>query len=112
MLIVVGAILSLVLGGLAGVLWGGAAGFAAGCFGLIATAIQWVADRLLIGRREAQLQEFVKRWATGMALRVGGVVLLVVAVLVDRTLFPPLAAAMGYVGVLIPLLFLELKRLT
>jgi hypothetical protein len=44
-----------------------------------------------------------------MGLRVGGVVVFLVAVLVDRELFPPVPTALGFLGVLIPLLFAELR---
>jgi hypothetical protein len=37
------------------------------------------------------------------------VLLFLVAVLVDRRLFPPLPTALGYLGVVIPLLFLETR---
>lgn len=51
----------------------------------------------------------MKRFAIGMGLRFGGIVLFLVAVLVDRTLFPPLPAAFGYLGVIVPLLLAEKK---
>jgi hypothetical protein len=44
-----------------------------------------------------------------MMLRLGGVVLMGAAVVWDRTLFPPLPTAIGFLGVLIPLLFLEVR---
>ena len=53
----------------------------------------------------------MRRWAMGMGLRLGGIVLFVVAVVADRALFPPVPSAAGYLGVLIPLLFLEARLL-
>jgi hypothetical protein len=44
-----------------------------------------------------------------MGLRLGGVVLLMVAVVVRRDLFDPLPTALGFLGVLIPLLFFEAR---
>ena len=61
--------------------------------------------------RDAPFSEFVSRWGWGMALRFGGVVVFLVAVLIDRELFPPLPTAFAYLGVLIPLLFMELRFL-
>jgi hypothetical protein len=37
------------------------------------------------------------------------VVLVVVAILVDRARFDPLSTAFGYLGVVVPLLFLEVR---
>jgi hypothetical protein len=53
--------------------------------------------------------EFFKGVGIGMALRLGGVVLMLVAVLIDRGRFPPLPTALAYVGVLIPLLLFEAR---
>jgi hypothetical protein len=50
------------------------------------------------------------KWAAGMGLRLIGVAVLPVAVAVDRERFPPLAAALGYLLVLVPLLFYEIRR--
>jgi hypothetical protein len=80
-------------------------------FGLVATLIQVVATRRILGRRSAPPAEFMKQWGVGMGLRLGGVVLLVIAALIDRTLFPPLPAALGFLGVLIPLMVLEVRLL-
>ncbi len=79
----------------------------AGAFGLVAVAIQATATRLVL-RRPDDGAGLVRRWMAGMGLRVAGIVLIVVAALVDPVRFPPLAAAAGFLGVLIPLLALEL----
>jgi len=103
--------LTVILGVIAGLIWGWPGAFAAAAFGLVATVIQVVATRRVLDRRSAAVAEFFKQWGIGMGLRVAGVVLLVAAVLIDRTLFPPLPAALGFLGVLIPLLALEVKVL-
>jgi hypothetical protein len=104
---------SLVL--VAAVLGGGFAGapgaLAAGLFGLLAAAIQLLAGRLMTGARNATLPQFMKRWGAGMALRLLGVILVGVVVWLNPKALPPVPAALGYVGVLIPLLFLEAKRI-
>ncbi|MSR07159.1 MAG: hypothetical protein EXR93_08860 [Gemmatimonadetes bacterium] len=89
--------------------WGPPAVVPAVSFGLLATGIQVVAVWSLKKGLNAPYAELMKRWAVGLGLRMGGVVLFVVAVLVDRALFPPLPAAFGYLGVVVPLLFAETK---
>ncbi len=49
------------------------------------------------------------RWGMGMGLRLLGVMLFAAAVLANRELFPPLPTAFGYLGVLLPLLFMEAR---
>jgi hypothetical protein len=44
-----------------------------------------------------------------MLLRGLGVALVAVAVTLDRSLFPPLPTAFAFLGVLVPLLFLEVR---
>ena len=79
-------------------------------FGLLATTIQYVASREAAKvPREAQFAEFAKGWAAGMGLRVLGVVVLAVVCSVWPELFPAIGAAIGYLGVLLPLLFLETR---
>ncbi|HEX6643484.1 MAG TPA: hypothetical protein VF037_02345 [Gemmatimonadales bacterium] len=78
-------------------------------FGGLATVIQLVAGRLVRARLDAPIAEFGKRWAAGMALRLGGVVLVAVAAAAAPALFPPLPTAFGFLGVLIPLLFMEMR---
>lgn len=78
--------------------------------GGVATTIELVAVRAL---RRAPLDrgtaEFFKAVGVGMALRLLGVVVFAGLVLWDRGRFLPLATGLGYVGVLIPLLFLEVR---
>lgn len=80
-------------------------------FGGLATGIQVVAVAVVRPVMGAEFQKFMKRWAVGMALRIGGVVLFAAAVIADRTLFPPIPSAIGYLGVLVPLLFTETRFL-
>ncbi len=97
-----------------GIFWwrmGAAAAIASLMFGMVAIAIQVVAVGLAKPVVTAPYAVFLTRWAAGMGLRIGGVVLFAVAVLVDAERFPPLPAAFGYLGVLIPLLFMETKFL-
>jgi hypothetical protein len=88
--------------------WRGAV--SAGTFGLLATAIQLLAARSMQGRADAPLREFARGWAGGMGLRMLGVVLVGVVIWLDSARFPALPAAMGFLGVLVPLLFLEARQ--
>jgi hypothetical protein len=89
--------------------WGAAAVLPGVVFGLLATLIQLAAVRALGRRMHGSTTEFFKGFGVGMMLRMGGVILFVIAVLVDRDRFPPLPTAFGYLGVLVPLLFLEAR---
>lgn len=105
----IGVLLTILVTGIMYRVWG-AAGLVPGVvFGLLATGIQVIAvGQLRIGLA-GKYEELMKRFAIGMGLRFGGIVLFLVAVLADRTLFPPLPAAFGYLGVIVPLLLAEKK---
>ena len=109
MLGAVGVVLSAVLGGVAWGVWGRAGAVGALAFGLLATAIQLAAMRLMRGSREARFDAFLAKWGAGMGLRMLGILVFMLAVSLRRDLFPPLASAMGFLGVLIPLLALEIR---
>jgi hypothetical protein len=80
-------------------------------FGGLATAIQLVAVLVVKPVMSAPLRDMMLRWGVGMGLRLLGVVLFAVAVLIRSDIFPALPSAFGYIGVLIPLLFLEIRLL-
>ncbi len=84
---------------------------AGGVFGAVATAIQVVAMGV-VGPKIGQgdFRGLLLRWAAGTGLRVLGVVLVVVMATVDEGRFPPLPTALGYLAVLVPLLFFEVRR--
>lgn len=89
-------------------LWGGrGAGVGGGC----AVAAQFAAVALLRPAMDAPQQVFMARWFAGMGVRalVLGVVLAVAAT--HRTALPLVETTLGYVGVLLPLLFLETRFL-
>ncbi len=91
--------------------WGGGALLAVGALGLLATAIQLLAVRWLRPALGAPFALLLKRWGMGMGLRFGGLVAFAALVALDRERFPPVPSALGYVGVLIPLLFMETRLL-
>ncbi len=107
----VGVGLTALVATLAWLVWGPGALFAAAWFGLLATALQLVAVAVLRPALGGPFLRLVKRWGIGMGLRLVGVVLFAALVLVNRELFPPLPSALGYVGVVVPLLFLETRFL-
>ena len=93
---------------IAAVLLGGrGAGVGGGC----AVVAQLAAVALLRPAMDAPQQVFMARWFAGMGVRalVLGAVLAVAAT--HRTAFPLLETTLGYVGVLLPLLFLETRFL-
>jgi len=105
-----GLLLTAAVAGCCGLAWGEAGARAALGFGLLATAIQLVALRLMRGQQAARFDAFLLRWGAGMGLRLVGVVVFMLVVSVWRDVVPPLPAAIGFLGVLLPLLVLELRR--
>jgi len=88
------------LGG-AGAAMGGATGLAA----------QVWAVALLRPKMGAPTAEFMGRWLGGMAIRLLALAALMVWSGTHRVALPPLGAAGGFLGVLLPLLFLETRFL-
>ena len=104
----------LVLAGLGAVLVVVAAGMggrAAAIGGLAALASQLGAVALLRPAMRAPQPLFMARWFSGMGIRalaLGGVLAIAAT---HRAALPPLPAALGFLGVLLPLLFLETRFL-
>ena len=78
-------------------------------FGGLATGIQLAAVLVVKPAMGGPIKPLMIRWGVGMGLRLVGVVLFVVAVLWSRDIFPPLPTAFAYLGVLVPLLFTEIR---
>ena len=91
--------------------WGRPALVPATGFGILALAIEVVSVAVLRPVMAQSLGRVMARRGIGMALRLMGIVVFVLAVVTDRELFPPLPSAFGYLGVLVPLLFMEPKFL-
>lgn len=80
-------------------------------FGLVAAALQTAAVAVAAPRlAERDYHGLLGKWALGAGIRLVGVVLIPVAVTIDRNTFPPLAAGLGYLAVLVPLFFFEIRR--
>jgi hypothetical protein len=86
-------------------------GKAAGIGGVVAVAAQTAAVALLRPAMRASQDRFLGRWLGGMAVRALAVGSLIAYAALHRTALDPLAASLGCLGVLLPLLFLETKFL-
>ncbi|HET9707793.1 MAG TPA: hypothetical protein VFP39_05775 [Gemmatimonadales bacterium] len=97
----------LILVGVAALIGGRGAGIGGGC----AILAQLAAVALLRPAMDAPQQVFMARWYAGMGVRalVLGLVLAVAAT--HRTALPLVETTLGYVGVLLPLLFVETRFL-
>jgi hypothetical protein len=78
-------------------------------FGLLATGIQVASVALVRPVFGGETVRLLKRWGMGMLLRILGVALVAAAVTIDSALFPPLPTAFAFLGVLVPMLFLEIR---
>jgi hypothetical protein len=103
-----GLFFTVVASGIARALWGPAALLPAVVFGAVSTALQLAANWCNVRWAAGPKTVFPKGWLYGMALRLGGVVLFAAAVFGWRAVFLPLPTAVGFLGVIVPLLFLEL----
>ena len=79
--------------------------------GAIATSAQIAATALLRPGMKAGTPEFVRRWASGIAIRGGALVLMVVVLFATKSRLPPLWLALGFLGVLLTLLYTETRFL-
>jgi hypothetical protein len=104
-----GLVLTVVVTGLMVLAWGDEALIPGIAFGLLATAIQMAALGALVPLKDSSSNKFASRYLLGVMLRLIGVVAVFVAIGVKRDLFPPLPTAFGYLGVLVPLLFTEVR---
>ena len=86
-------------------------GWSAGVGGVVAGIAQTGAVLLIRPVIGAPNKEFVPRWLAGMVLRAGLVIGLVVYAALHRNVLSPLPAALGCLGVLLPLLFTETRFL-
>ena len=79
--------------------------------GFTALCAQSGAVALLRPVMAAPTNEFLARWLAGIALRAASIGALLVYAVTHRASLEPLAASLGCLGVLLPLLFLETKFL-
>ena len=106
-------------GGVAGAAVAVLAAAVAGTAGLVAVlagaalagAAQVAAVAVLRPGMRAGQGEFVRRWAAGIAIRGGATLVMVVVVLAARPALPPLWTALGFLAVLLTLLYTETRFL-
>jgi hypothetical protein len=79
--------------------------------GGIATSAQLAATALLRPGMNARTPEFVRRWASGIAIRGAGVVVMAAVLFATRPVLPPLWLALGFLAVLLTLLYTETRFL-
>ena len=103
--------LTVVLSALVWMVWGGQVVVATATVGVLATVIHLAGVALLKPALVPPFERLVVRWAWGLGFRVAGVGLVGVAMLLDGTRFPALPTAIGFVGVLLPLMFTEMRLL-
>lgn len=86
-------------------------GRAAGIGGLAALAAQLGAVLLLRPAMRAPQSLFMARWLSGMGVRALALGAVLAFAATHRDALPPLSASLGFLGVLLPLLFLETRFL-
>lgn len=106
-----GLLMAALISGAAFRLAGPRAAIAAAAFGALALVIQLGALALLRPVHGAPFQRFLTRWGAGMGLRLLGVVAIALAAGLDERHFPPVPTAAGFLGVLLPLLLVEVRLL-
>ncbi|MGH7522550.1 MAG: hypothetical protein ACREMI_14840 [Gemmatimonadales bacterium] len=79
--------------------------------GAVALLAQTWAVAILKPKTRAPNPQFMARWLGGMGIRFLALGALVVWAATHRASLPPLPAVLGYLGVLLPLLFLETRFL-
>jgi hypothetical protein len=79
--------------------------------GGIATSAQVAAVALLRPGMKAGTPEFVRRWVTGIAIRGGSAVVMAGVLFATRAVLPPLWTALGFLVVLLTLLYAEMRFL-
>ena len=104
-----GLLLTTLMGGILYLAWGREAMSAGVIFGLLATTIQAISVAMVRPAFRAASSIFLGRWAAGMFLRIVGVALVGICAYLNPAFFPPLPTAIGFLGVLVPLLFLEVR---
>ena len=94
---------------MAAIIWGRSAVMGAAILGGVATGVQLLVARMMIRTGASGAVDHVKVYATGVLFRLFGVVILAALVSADRLTFPPLASALGYLGTVLPLMYLETR---
>lgn len=103
LLVILGLVLVAVVG------WVGRGGALIG--GAVALVAQLAAVALLRPAMDAPNPEFIARWLGGMGIRALALGTLLAVAATHRAALPLMATMLGFLGVLLPLLFVEIKFL-
>ena len=79
--------------------------------GALATGIEVMSARWLARGLRAGTSQAMQGFVAGMLFRLVGIAMFAGLVLWNRAVFPPIPTGLGYLGVLIPLLFLETRSI-
>lgn len=90
-------------------IWGRTATVGAVTMCGVATGMQLLVARMVARGGVSGSVDQVKRYAVGVAFRMIGVVIFAVLVAMDRKDFSPAASALGYLGTVLPLMYLETR---
>ncbi|MGH7581993.1 MAG: hypothetical protein ACREL5_02055 [Gemmatimonadales bacterium] len=104
-----GVLCAVAMTAVAGLVWGRDSMAGAAIFGVVAIVLQMIAASLMGRTGVPAALDHLKVYVIGVLLRFGGVVLLGVAIVLDRGFFRPWPSAIGYVGTILPLLYLETR---
>jgi hypothetical protein len=105
----IGTVFVTIVGIISTLAWGREALTGAVSFGVFALGIQVVAVSQLKKGWGGKFPEVLEKFGIGMGMRLAGVVVWAGVVSRWSEIFLPLPSAMGFLGVLIPLLYMELK---
>ena len=106
-----GLLLAVLVAALAGWIWGVDATVGAAVFGVLAAVIHAAAIALLKPVLEPPFDQALKRWAYGVGLRLVGVAILAVLLLRGSEVLQPVPSAVGFLGVMVPLMMDEMRLL-
>lgn len=98
------------MGGIVALGWGVGAVRGAVTFGLVATGLSLLAARWAARSGIEPSVDHLRGYLLGFVLRILGIVMLGIAVTRDRSTYPALPTALGYLGTVLPLLYLETRR--
>ena len=93
--------------GVATAIWGVGSALPALAFGAVAVGLQLLAARQMARTGLPAGPDHMKVYVVGVLLRLAGVLLFAVAVTAEPERFPALPSALGYLGTVLPLLYLE-----
>lgn len=107
--LLVGGISTIVVTALAGLLAGMQGAVGAAAAGVVAIGVSLLAVRLIRRTGRAATIDRLNVYGIGVVLRMLGVLIIGVLMSLDQTTFPALPTALGYLGVILPLLYMETR---